>query len=193
MGLLPNKQLPFYRPGTSFLSRHTSPHRLFIRSNAAAAESAFRSYGRLRYTSRCASDFSVHPVPTASSWSLSYASSLKDAIGEKEWIINGTAALCLERSLYGGRRGIRTLDPVYHGITVFETAAFNHSAILPLCLVLLKINHGAHRENILFQEPTNFYYPSVDSVASYRSPVSHGTFDSRLFTGIESYISKVSQ
>ena len=38
----------------------------------------------------------------------------------------------------GGRRGIRTLDTVQRGITVFETAAFNRSAILPT-VVRIKI------------------------------------------------------
>ena len=38
--------------------------------------------------------------------------------------------------LFGGERGIRTLD-TREGITIFETVAFDHSAISPLVILLI--------------------------------------------------------
>lgn len=39
---------------------------------------------------------------------------------------------------YGGERGIRTPDSIIHGITAFEAAAFDHSAISP-CQYIIRI------------------------------------------------------
>ena len=37
----------------------------------------------------------------------------------------------LTATKYGGERGIRTPDPILHGIIAFEATAFNRSAISP--------------------------------------------------------------
>ena len=55
-----------------------------------------------------------------------------ETIGEKFGLV------CLQyyNVFFGGRRGIRTPETGVARLTVFETAAFNHSAILPLFRLL---------------------------------------------------------
>ena len=53
--------------------------------------------------------------------------------GNPDWRIGAGQGLEFDRN-GGGEGGIRTHDPVFNRIPLFESGAFSHSATSPICL-----------------------------------------------------------